>query len=280
MAPVKSALLLALAPAALAFTTAPLSAVRTRGLRLRMSEEPEAAAPAEAEVPAVSAVEEETKKEVTFTEVASRSDTAAGRGENEMGYDWSKALPWMEEPKYCSFGLALPADAKFDPLGFADSEEKLMKLRDAELKHCRLAMLAAAGWPISELDHGAIAKSFGLPSLLVDGKAPSVLNGGLDGVSIAYWLGVIAVGAAIETIGSAKKAGPGDYQFDPLGLADKLGKDWVSAAEVRNGRLAMMAITGFALQEAIYKIPVVKETPIFFEPIGRFFNEYQNSGYL
>ena len=39
----------------------------------------------------------------------------------------------------------------FDPLGFATSLTTLKAYREAELKHGRLAMLAALGWPVSEL---------------------------------------------------------------------------------------------------------------------------------
>lgn len=56
-------------------------------------------------------------------------------------------------------------------------------MREAETKHGRLAMLAAAGWPISELWHKEIAKVFNLDSILADGdRAPSLLNGGLSSV--------------------------------------------------------------------------------------------------
>merc|ERR1712216_339482 len=39
----------------------------------------------------------------------------------------------------------------FDPVGFATSLKTLKAYREAELKHGRLAMLAALGWPVSEL---------------------------------------------------------------------------------------------------------------------------------
>merc|ERR1719231_1881040 len=45
----------------------------------------------------------------------------------------------------------LAGDMNFDPLMIADSPEKLAWYREAEVKHARLAMLAAFGWPISEI---------------------------------------------------------------------------------------------------------------------------------
>lgn len=41
----------------------------------------------------------------------------------------------------------------FDPLNCATDIETLKKYREAEIKHGRLAMLAAIGWPFSELFH-------------------------------------------------------------------------------------------------------------------------------
>ena len=35
-------------------------------------------------------------------------------------------------------------------------------------------------------------------------------------------------------------------------------------AELKNGRLAMMAITGMAVQETLWGKPVVEQTPFFF----------------
>lgn len=40
----------------------------------------------------------------------------------------------------------MPGDVGFDPLGFVKSEKTLFWMRDAEVKHARLAMLGAAGW--------------------------------------------------------------------------------------------------------------------------------------
>ena len=47
----------------------------------------------------------------------------------------------------------LAGDAGFDPLGLAKDRVSLFEFREAEIKHARLAMLAAVGWPISELYH-------------------------------------------------------------------------------------------------------------------------------
>ena len=57
-------------------------------------------------------------------------------------------------------------------------------------------------------------------------------------------------------------------------------KKWMQTAELKNGRLAMIAITAFAVQEAVTKLGVVDETPIFFKPLLTALHEQANAGYI
>ena len=111
----------------------------------------------------------------------------------------------------------LAGDSGFDPLLLADTPKKLMWYREAEVKHARLAMLAAVGWPLSELFDGPLASAFGLPSaLLPDGRVPSQLNGGLDQVNSCYWYAVVAAAIFIEHRRrvATGQAGPLDKPLD------------------------------------------------------------------
>merc|ERR1719390_558492 len=135
----------------------------------------------------------------------------------------------------------LAGDVGFDPMQLADSPDKLAWYREAEVKHARLAMLAAFGWPVSEITN------FG-KLLTSDGRAPSLLNGGLGEVNAIYWAGVMGLAVFWEAQGLDKQFGkksdylPGMLGFDPLG-ADSPS---MRAAEITNGRVAMIAITVFA----------------------------------
>merc|ERR1719248_338691 len=145
----------------------------------------------------------------------------------------------------------LAGDMNFDPLMLADTPDKLAWMREAEIKHARLAMLAAFGWPVSEITN------FG-KLLTQDGRAPSLLNGGLGEVNGIYWAGVVGLAIYWEAQGLDKKFGkqddylPGMLNFDPLG-ADSPS---MRTAEIMNGRVAMVAITAFALEEALTKAPI------------------------
>lgn len=149
-------------------------------------------------------------------------------------------------------------------------------------------MLAAAGWPISELFDKKIASWTGMTPLLdASDRAPSLLNGGLGKVSPIYWVLVLAAAGAIDIYGISKSKGndpgyfAGNFGFDPLGLypKDEAGQKRMQLAELKNGRLGMIAITAFAFQEFVSKLGVVNETPIFFKPLGQALHESANAGY-
>ena len=155
-------------------------------------------------------------------------------------------------------------------------------------------MLAAVGWPSSELFDQPITTyidaqwpSLDLsPMLNSNDRVPSLLNGGLDNISPIFWGFCLGLSAAIDLRGvqnaryqtdySDDKQDdgsyylPGDYGFDPLGLYpsdDEEGQKRMQLCEIKHGRLAMIAVTGFAFQEYVSKVGVVDETPVFFHPL-------------
>jgi len=175
---------------------------------------------------------------------------------------------------------SLAGDVGFDPLGLSQNKATLFWMREAEVKHGRLAMLAAVGWPLSELWHKDFAQLFGLDSILA-GKsgelAPSLLNGGLSSVYASGVLVMSIIFAGILEnvsmnsgdifISSEKPADytPGNLKFDPLNLYKIRGdKKVMETNEIKNGRLAMLAITFYAYSEFLTKVPVIQQTPFLF----------------
>ena len=103
---------------------------------------------------------------------------------------------------------AMVGNKGFDPLNLAGEgadETKLNGYREAEIKHGRLAMLAALGWPVAELLQPILSSALNQPDLLVADSAgipaervPSLLNGGLDQISPAFFAAGIVFSAVRE----------------------------------------------------------------------------------
>ena len=149
----------------------------------------------------------------------------------------------------------MAGDVGFDPLGLSNIDEvgiDLYWLREAELKHCRLCMLAVLGFVEVEL--------FG-PA---PGNEPCTAKNQIE----AFWqfwdlhpqyiaFGFILIGITEMISGIATTTGresgerePGNFGFDPLGFGkgDPAKYERLKAQEVANGRLAMFAAAGELLQ--------------------------------
>ena len=185
------------------------------------------------------------------------------------GVAMSASLPFLRRPALLD-GM-LPGDRGFDPFNFASDANSLYWQRRAEIKHARLAMLASAGWLSAELLHGPIARALDLPLMLASGdRVPSILNDGLSHAAFpAFWIATIALAAAVEIGESVKensssRIDPSDMGFDPLSFLEgktKKQKFFLREAELFYGRLGMLAITGFAVQEFFLHSAVVDQMP-------------------
>jgi len=172
---------------------------------------------------------------------------------------FSKAIPFMSRPKYLNGSFA--GDVGFDPLGFVKSTEDLIKYREAEIRHARLAMLAAVGWPLSEVLNKKLASIMNLsPALDLNGKAPNPITD-FAKIDPYFLLAVVVLGSGVEIYGRTrsfdKVSGyhPGNLGFDPLNLYPEENKEQrlMQKAEIKHGRTAMMAIVFYALEETFTK---------------------------
>ena len=149
----------------------------------------------------------------------------------------------------------MAGDVGFDPLGLSNIDEvgiDLYWLREAELKHCRVAMLAVAGILQVELF----------------GPAPGCEMATAKNQMQAFWqlwdahpqyivAGFIMIMMIEAVSGIATTSGresgerePGDFGLDPLGFmkGDAASVERLKAQEVANGRLAMWAAAGEIVQ--------------------------------
>jgi hypothetical protein len=105
-------------------------------------------------------------------------------------------------------------------------------------------------------------------------RVPFWGNGNFNDIRPEFWGFCLGLTAAIDSYQiqrsrTQKDYTPGDLGWDPLHLisSETRRKDELQLAEMQNGRLAMLGVTGFAVQEFVISQGVVDETPIFFQPL-------------
>jgi len=168
-----------------------------------------------------------------------------------LNADRSKALPFMNRPPLLDGSMA--GDVGFDPLGLSNIDDvgiDLYWLREAEMKHARVAMLAITGMVWVEL--------FGPAPGCEMATAPNQMDAfwQLWGAHPQYIAFAIIMIMLIETFSgiattSGRESGmraPGDFGLDPLGYSKGDGFERLKETEVANGRLAMIAAAGALVQ--------------------------------
>lgn len=184
-------------------------------------------------------------------------------------------------PPYLTGELA--GDYGYDPLGLGKDPDQVRAYREAELIHSRWAMLASAGFIIPE---GLEANGADIVGGTWFETGAKMLNGGTLNYFAVPWgivnnplplflVVVVEVGimAAVESY-RRSGSGPAGYSpgvgkfdstifqgldslypggpFDPLGLADdpEVFAE-LKVKEIKNGRLAMVSVLGFAIQSYV-----------------------------
>jgi len=160
----------------------------------------------------------------------------------ETSGDMSPSVPFLVKPKNLEGWVG---DVGFDPIGFADWFD-MKWLREAEIKHGRVSMLATLGFVLQQY--------WTLPGYthVDDSNLGPTVVGASPMFQIVLWMGILEFwtnkgNVTMENMFSDPDRIPGNLGFDPMGLAvDKTDEErrLMEFKEIKNGRLAMLAIGG------------------------------------
>lgn len=184
----------------------------------------------------------------------------------------SASVPFL--PRAKALDGTLPGDYGFDPFflssipknfaGFIQppswEETKglptIYWMREAEVKHCRIAMLAVVGWiatdfgirlPFPQFSTDAISSGYNAHDILVGQGTMSVM------LMAVGFIEVCSAAVLVEVSKGESDREAGDFGFTGgflNGKDAKFVKD-MQTKEVNNGRLAMLAFGGIATQTAL-----------------------------
>lgn len=176
---------------------------------------------------------------------------------------FSASVPFLKKPKNLD---GMIGNVEFDPFGFSDTFD-VDWLREAELKHGRVAMLATTGWLIQSV------------GIHVPGELYQVDNP-IDGffkVGPSVWGQIILGIGALESLNHNGKMGMMDMHKDsdrvvgefsnPIYGASRLknkSPEYIAdmkLKELNNGRLAMCAIGGLVHQTILKGTEVLGPFP-------------------
>ena len=160
----------------------------------------------------------------------------------------SRSLPFLPAPTNTA---GMVGDVGFDPVGFSNWID-VKWLREAELKHGRVCMLAVVGLVFSSF--------YQLPGDVHQVSAVAAHDAGVASGSMGQlllWISfaeIISFKAISQMLWEGSPRQPGDYGFDPCGVCVNKSqeyKDTMALKELKNGRLATMAFSGIVTQAVL-----------------------------
>lgn len=177
----------------------------------------------------------------------------------------SAAFPFLPAPPNLK---GYVGDVGFDPLRISDYFP-MDYLREAELKHGRICMLAWLGFVA--VDCGF--RIYPTPELYVGVSSINAHNAACEfgamgnmGIFIAIFEMVSWLSVQQMLQGSGREAG--DYGFDPLGILKDKPEEEVNRwklRELKNGRLAMLAFSGVVTQAVLTQGPFPYTGPVVYQ---------------
>merc|ERR1719478_217231 len=158
----------------------------------------------------------------------------------------SRALPWQECPAHLE---GMIGNAGFDPLGLS-TPQNIKWMREAELEHGRVCMLAWTGYVAVDLGIKFPGEKYAaLTSFTAhDACARKELFYALLLVGTCETIKFSPIYSMMQGTSDRK---PGDFGFDPLKLLTPENEEKYKTAELTHGRAAMLAFSGVVTQCAL-----------------------------
>lgn len=170
---------------------------------------------------------------------------------------------WIPDASKPCYGLpgAIAPFGFFDPLGFSKDKELVgvKRLREAEILHGRVAMMATVGYIIQE-STPTITYGMDVHHTIANNQIPEVPGTVLFpfflaiNISEAWRASIGWVEPGMGDLFTLRESYyPGDIFFDPLGFKPSDPKEYenMQNKELSNGRLAMIAAAGMCVQEQV-----------------------------
>jgi Chlorophyll A-B binding protein len=184
----------------------------------------------------------------------------------------SRSVPFL--PRAKALDGSLPGDQGFDPFYLSSIPKNFAGLlqppswepvegiptiywmREAEVKHCRIAMLAVVGWIATDFGLRLPFEQFSTASIPSGYLAHNALveQGTMTCMLLAIGFVEVCTGAVLVQVAKGEcDREAGDFQFTGgffKGKSEDFIKD-MKTKEISNGRLAMLAFGGIATQTAL-----------------------------
>jgi len=151
---------------------------------------------------------------------------------------------------FTELGCCYPIDMKFDPLNLGNTDAKMDRYTQVEIKHGRIAMIATVGYVMPEIFRFPGCEDFkhGLAAL--------------NSIPVEGWIQLVALIGAHEVLVKPREGGMGPSDFGQgTQLLENLSDFEIQrkqTVERNNGRLAMVAILGMMWQDGQFgKTPIL-----------------------